>query len=71
MSKDNIIPLNCVTRLDIPPDRILEGAKGKLQGVVLIGYDEDGDVYAASSYADGGDVLWLLEACKMKLFGIE
>jgi hypothetical protein len=58
--------LDIVTRLDIPPDRVLEQAKGKLEGVVLLGYDKGGE-YFASSYADGGDVLWLLERCKLRL----
>ena len=63
----NVIPLGGLTRLDLPPDKILETAMGKLDGVVIIGFvkgDKGGQVYAASSYADGGDVLWLLEACK-------
>lgn len=62
-----VIPIGGVTKLDLPPDRILEEAKGKLDGVVIIGFPKDGfggQVYAASSYADGGEVLWLLEACK-------
>lgn len=62
-----IITLGNITKLDLPPDRILESAKGKLEGVVLIGFDKDGEVYAASSYADGGEVMWLLEACKIKM----
>ena len=62
-----IIPLRGVTKLDLPADRILEAAKGKLEGVVLIGFDKDGVCYAASSYADGGTVMWLLEMCKQKM----
>lgn len=62
-----IIPIRGVTKLDIPPDRILEAAKGQMEGVVIIGFDKDGEVYAASSYADGGTVMWLLEACKTKM----
>lgn len=68
MSKNNIIPIGCITKLDMPADKILEAAKGQLDGVVLIGFDKDGEVYAASSYADGGDIMWLLESCKMKMF---
>lgn len=61
-----VIPFTGITRLDLPADRILEGAAGKLEGVV-IGYDHEGEMYAASSYADGGTVLWLLEKCKRSL----
>jgi len=63
-----VVELGGVTRLDLPPDRVLEKAKGKLTGVVIIGYDEDGDEYFASSYADGGTVLWLMERAKLRLF---
>ncbi len=59
--------LNCVSRLDIPADRVLESAIGKLDEVVLIGYNKDGDEYFASSVADGGTVLWLTEKMKKKL----
>jgi len=63
-----VVELGGVTRLDLPPDRVLEKAKGKLTGVVIIGYDEDGDEYFAASYADGGTVLWLMERAKLRLF---
>lgn len=63
-----VIPLNNVTRLDIPPERVL-AVIPKLQGVVLMGRDKDGNDYFASSYADGGEVLWLMEKCKHALMG--
>lgn len=66
-----IIPLNNVTRLDLPPDRILAAATGQLESVVLVGYDKDGEIYCASSIADGGTVLWLMEKLKLKLLGLE
>ena len=66
-----VIFLNNATKLDIPPDRILNSAVGLLEGVVLLGYDKGGEEYFASSYADGGDVLWLLEKAKKKLMEIE
>ena len=65
-----VIPLGCITKLDLPVDRVLESAKGKLEGVVLLGYDNDGNSYFASTYADGGDVLWLLECAKKQLLEI-
>lgn len=62
-----VVPLGCVTRLDLPPDRVLEGAIGKLEGVVIMGFTTDGDEYFSSTYADGGTVCWLLERCKRRL----
>lgn len=62
-----ILPFTGITRLDLPPDQILERAMGQLKGVLVIGYDKDDGFYAASSYADGGTALWLLELCKVRL----
>lgn len=66
----NVIPIGCVTSLDLPADQILESAIGKLEGVVVLGYDKDGHEYFASSYADGGDMLWLLKRCEHALMNI-
>lgn len=65
-----VIPLNNVTRLDLPPDRVLEAAIGELSNVVVLGYDKDGGEYFASSVADGGTVVWLMERLKLKLLTI-
>lgn len=63
-----VIELDVVSRLDIPPDRVLQKAlDAGLTEVVVIGYDADGQEYFASSQADGGDVLWHIERAKMKL----
>lgn len=66
MSK--VIPINMT--IDTPVNQVLEGAMDQLEGVVILGYNQDGEEYFASSYADGGDVLWLLERCKKKLLEI-
>ncbi len=63
----NVVSIGGITKLDLPPDRVLEATKGELEGIVILGYDKDGNEYFASSYADGGDVLWLLERCKQEL----
>ena len=62
-----VIPLGTVTSLDLPPDLILEGAMGKLDSVVIMGYTRDGEEWHASSVADGGFVLWLAERLRRKL----
>lgn len=67
----NVTILKNVTRLDIPADRVIDAAKEKaLTAVVIIGYDPEGEEYFASSYADGGDVLWLLERMKKMLLEV-
>jgi len=65
MSK--IIPFTGITRLDLDPDIILENNKGQFEGVVLMGWNKDGEEVFASTYADGGTVLWLLERMKLRL----
>jgi hypothetical protein len=67
----NVILFNGITKLDLDPDMVLENTKGKLEGVILIGYDKEGEEYFASTYADGGDVLWLLERMKLRLLNVE
>jgi hypothetical protein len=65
---DNVIILPVVTRLNIPPDRVLNGAlTADLDGAVVIGQRKDGSYYFSSSIADGGDALWLLEWAKLAL----
>lgn len=67
----DIIQLDLFTKADIPPDRVLEAAVGKLDKVVIFGYTKDGEEYFASSTADGPDILWLLERCKRNLLNIK
>lgn len=62
-----VIPQGNLTKLDLPVDRVLDQAKSKMRDVVLMGWDENGELYFASTFSDGGEVLWLLEACKNRL----
>jgi hypothetical protein len=65
-----ILEFTGVTSLDLDPDRVIDRAAGKLKSVIIIGYDHDGDEFFASSVADGGEVLWLLERTKLKLLRV-
>jgi len=63
-----VINLETITRLDLPPERILNAAlEAGLQCVVIVGFCEDGEEYFASSIAGGPEVLWHLERAKLKL----
>lgn len=64
---DNLVFLPVVTRLDCPPERVLEAAVGAVDRVVVIGWQPDGGFYFASSIADGPEVLWLLEMARIRL----
>lgn len=55
--------LRVVSTQKISAAKVLNGAKGKLDTVVVLGYDKEGELYAAST--DGpGDTLWLIESAK-------
>ena len=63
----DILKFHGVTRLDLPPDRLLEEALGRLDSVVIVGYDKDGEEFFASSVADGAESLWMLQRGAHKL----
>ena len=66
-----IVELRTITRLDLPPERILNRAlEAGLTEAVVIGLDAEGKFWFASSKADGGDVLWHLEIAKKRLLDI-
>lgn len=68
MSDDNVVNLDCVTRLPLKPERVLNGAlKAGLKFCVVVGESEDGVEYFASTISDGPEVLWALERAKLKL----
>jgi hypothetical protein len=59
-----LIKYNGITRLDLPVQQILDTASEGLdhkEGIVILGYDKEGETYFASSLADGREVLWLLQ----------
>lgn len=62
-----ITRLGTITYLDMPADVILEGAIGRMDGVVIMGWDKEGELYFGSTYADGGAILWLMELAKKRL----
>lgn len=64
----DVIQANFITQADLPPDRVLEAALDKLEGVIVIGYTKDGEEYFASSYGDAPEMLWLIERFKQRLF---
>lgn len=69
----NVIPFPTVfgdydTNGTIPTQRVLDGIKdNNLETVIVLGFTNDGEEYFASSVADGGTILWLIERLKKKL----
>lgn len=71
MTDSNVVELGVVTSLPIPVGRILDKAiAADLQSVIVIGWQQDGEPYFASSESDGPEALWLLELTKRRLFEI-
>lgn len=66
---DNVVILDVGTSLDIPVSRVLEGAAG-LEQCLVVGRDGSGNFYFASSQAGGPENLWLLELARIKLVAI-
>lgn len=62
-----VINFHGITRLDLDPDNVLTGAVGKLSEVVVIGFDQDGNDFFASSKADAAQVYWHLARAQWRL----
>lgn len=64
----DVVPLDVVTRLDMPAERVLSGAlEADLESAVVIGWTNDGSWYFASSLAAGPETLWLLALAQKNL----
>ena len=57
----DILDFTGTTKGDIDPDAVLEGAKGQVSDVIVLGYDRNGEEYFASARADVTAILWLLK----------
>ena len=66
----DVVDIGCITKLDIPPDRLLEKAIGNMSECVILGFHIDGSYYFASSKANARDVFYHLERAKYVLLKI-
>jgi hypothetical protein len=71
----DVVILDVETTLDLPLDRILNGARdAEVSDCLLLGYEPSGDFYMASQTTDAGKMLILLERARAVLrhrLGIE
>ncbi len=63
----DVIVMDGWTKLDIPANRVLEGAIDELDTAIVVGYDKDGNEYFATSIASIGDMLLILERAQKAL----
>lgn len=65
---DNVTFLDTKTTLAIPVERILDAPEARaLKVAVLVGLDENGELYLAFSDSDVPQILWLFERAKNML----
>lgn len=60
-TKSNLVYLNTLTDLPIPPNQVLDLTPRTLKEVVVVGVDENDLMYYASSEPELPKVLWLLK----------
>lgn len=68
---DNVVVFPGVTLRDLTPDQVLDGAKGKLDMCIVIGWAADNELYVAMSSGELPINLWLLELAKKSLLEAE
>lgn len=59
-----VVDFDGETTLPIEPDRVLKGAVGEVKEALVLGWDNDGVFYMASSMPDIGRILVLLEIAR-------
>lgn len=65
-----IILLDVNTKLDIPAHRVLGSAiSAGVDPVLVIGYDDDGELYVACSSGKIGEILLMIERAKLVIIG--
>ncbi len=63
-----VIELAVTTKLDLPVERVIKrAAEASLTEIVVVGFDEDGELFFAATKADAGAVIWQLEMAKYRL----
>jgi hypothetical protein len=68
MGDDNVIVLDVLTTINLPPERILNAAlEADLAALVVVGYDKNGQYYFHSSIPHGSTINWLLDQCKKRI----
>ena len=66
MSHLKVVPFTGLTSAVVPADTVLTGAVGKLSEVVVIGYDDNQELYVAASHGPA-EVVWAIEEAKLWL----
>lgn len=54
-----VVELECLTSHRVEPDRVLSEHVGRLERVLVLGFDKDGEFIAATSQPDLAEAAWL------------
>jgi len=64
----DVVELNTISKLPIPPEKCLQSALDMgLDEVVIAGFDREGNEQFWFSETDAGAILYLLERCRHEL----
>jgi hypothetical protein len=66
----NVIKAPIISRIDTDADSVLRDTIGKLDEVIIVGYDKNGNEFYASNVADGTNALWHLQRATYNLLGV-
>lgn len=61
VEQTNVVVAPIITTHDDSADDVLRHTIGQLDSVVIVGHTKDGHEFYASSVADGGSALWLMQ----------
>jgi len=67
MPEGNLLIGDFHTRNDIPVERVRQAAEEVCEKILIIGIDKNGKPYYSASFADGKQMLWMIEQFKHKL----
>lgn len=66
---ENVLFFPGETKEGFSPEMVLRGAmKADLAQTVIVGWDQDDNLFFSSSTQDAPEILWLLEKARMALF---
>ena len=65
---DNVEYLDAPPNMDIPPERVLDGAKGQVDTVLVLGWNDEGEFYMAASTGKAKDLIFMVERFKAAYF---
>lgn len=64
---ESVVPFSGLTKADMTADKVLTAAVGKVAPAIVVGFDEQGALYVASSLGDSDMAIGLLARAQVWL----